>query len=485
MSPSSTFPSAKWASISSQFEPGHAQVLVASVPIYGHVEKLRVVAADLVQRGYQVSFLTGSVFQKSVEKVGARFIALEGTADFDASDISKLWPEREILPAGPEQLCWDLKHVFIDHMPDQYWAVQHFLAGVYSKGAGPVIMVQDTMFLGAIPLLLGAPGIRPAAVISIGITPIVLSSIDTAPFNSGLPPDSSEAGRIRNIAMRESSRQMLSGPQNLWVQNLKRLKATDTSGFFFDLLVTLPDRYLQLSIEELEYPRSDAPDSLKFIGALPSGKREATALPSWWNVIVKHEKPLVVVSQGTASNDPKDLIIPTLEALKDLDIRVVATLVRGDHIDGYELPTNVLTAKFIPFDELFKYADVVVNNGGYGTIQQAFSGGVPMVLAGMSEDKPEACARAAWTGAAINLATNQPTPSQVREAVEKVLNMPRYKARALELQKQYLKTDCFGDIAATINELALPTRKRNTEYRHHFRRAAGKSREVGPYTGLP
>jgi UDP:flavonoid glycosyltransferase YjiC (YdhE family) len=483
MSPSITSPSSQWASILSKFEPGNAQVLVASVPIYGHFEKLRVVAADLVQRGYQVSFITGAVFRESVEKIGARFVALEGTADFDSSDMTK-WPERELLPAGPEQLCWDLKHVFIDHMADQYWTVQHFLAGAYSRRAGPVVMVQDTTFLGAFPVLLGAPGMQPAAVISIGITPIVLSSIDTAPFNSGLPPDSSEEGRIRNIAMRESFRQMFSGPQDLWVQSLKQLKATDTPGFFLDQLVTLPHRYLQLSIEELEYPRSDAPDSLKFIGALPSGKREATALPSWWNTIVEHERPVVVVSQGTASNDPKDLIIPTLEALKDLDVLVVATLVRGDHIEGYELPTNVLAAKFIPFDELFKSADVVVNNGGYGTIQQAFSSGVPMVLAGMSEDKPEACARAAWTGAAINLATNQPTPSQVRAAVEKVLNIPRYKARALELQKQYLKTDCFGDIAATINELALAAQKRNTGYRHHFRRAAGESREVGPCTRL-
>lgn len=485
MSPSTTFPSAKWASILSKFEPGNVQVLVASVPIYGHFEKLRVIAADLVQRGYQVSFITGSVFRESVEKIGARFVALEGEADFDASDMSKLWPERELLPAGPEQLCWDMKHVFINRMADQYWTVQHFLAGAYSHRAGPVIMAQDTLFLGAIPVLLGAPGMQPAAVISIGITPIVLSSIDTAPFNSGLPPDSSEEGRIRNIAMRENFRQMLSGPQDFWVQSLKQLKATNTSGFFLDLLVTLPDRYLQLSIEELEYPRSDAPDSLKFVGALPPGKREVTALPSWWNTVAEHEKALVVVSQGTASNDPKNLIIPTLEALKDLDVVVVATLVRGDHIEGYELPTNVLTAKFIPFDELFKHTDVVVSNGGYGTIQQAFSTGVPMVLAGMSEDKPEACARAAWTGAAINLATNQPTPSQVRAAVEKVLDMPRYKARALELQTQYLKTDCFGDIAATINELALAPRKRNTGYRHHFRRAPGEARRWGPLYWAP
>jgi UDP:flavonoid glycosyltransferase YjiC (YdhE family) len=479
-----TFPSAKWASILSKFQPGKAQVLVASVPIYGHVEKLRVIAADLLQRGYQVSFLTGSVFRESIEKIGARFIPLQGTADFDASDVSELWPEREHLPPGPEQLCWDLEHCFIEHMPEQYRSVQHFLAEASTPKGVPVIVVQDTMFLGAIPVLLGAPGIQPAALISIGITPIILSSIDTAPFNSGLPPDSSKKGRIRNIAMRENFRQMLSSPQDLWVQNLKSLKATDTSDFFMDLVVTLPDRYLQLSIQELEYPRSDAPNSLRFIGALPSGKRETTALPSWWNQIVRHEKPLVVVSQGTVSNDPNDLIIPTLKALKDLDILVVATLVRSDNIEGYELPANVLVAKFIPFDELFKHADVIVNNGGYGTIQQAFSAGVPMVLAGMSEDKPEACARAAWTGAAINLATHQPTRSQVRVAVEEILDIPTYKEHALQLQKQYLRCDCLGDISATINELALASRRRNTAYRHRFRKLPGASCDVGRYDSL-
>lgn len=101
MSRSTTFPSSQWASILSKFDPGNVQVLVASVPIYGHVEKLRVVAADLVQRGYQVSFITGSVFRESVEKIGARFVALEGTADFDSSNMSKLWPERELLPPAP------------------------------------------------------------------------------------------------------------------------------------------------------------------------------------------------------------------------------------------------------------------------------------------------------------------------------------------------------------------------------------------------
>lgn len=451
------------------------QVPVAAVPVYGHVEKLRGIAADLVQRGYKVSFLTSSIFRDSIEKTGARFIPLQGTANYNSLDIDEMWPERTTIPAGPEQLCFDLDHCFINHLAGQHWAVQEFLATVAAQLAEPVVIVQDTMFMGTIPVVLGAPGLRPAGLISVGITPVILSSIDTAPFNAGLPPDSSAEGRIRNIAMNQRFRQMISGPQANWVERLQQLKATNTSSFFFDELVTLPDRYLQLSIKELEYPRSDAPDSLKFIGALPSGKRESCSLSPWWDVIVKHEKRLVVVSQGTASNDPKDLILPTLEALKDLDVLVVATLVRSDRIEGYELPANALTAKFIPFDELFKHADIMVSNGGYGTIQQALSAGVPMVLAGMSQDKPEVNARTAWTGAAINLATQQPQVTQVREAVDKILHTPSYKARALELRAEYLKTDCLGDIASTIDELAFEAKRKSKLAkiggRHHYRRA--------------
>jgi UDP:flavonoid glycosyltransferase YjiC (YdhE family) len=430
------------------------RVLVASVPIYGHFEKLRFIAADLVRRGFNVSFLTGSVYRESVEKIGARFLPLHGAADFDGTKVDEVWPERASIPAGPEQLCFDLCNCFIKGMPDQYEDVQSFLGDATKQSDDPVIVLQDAMFMGVLPLILGAPGLRPAALISAGIHPVMLSSIDTAPFNAGLPPDSSPEGRARNIAGNKQFQQMLRGPQELFVQKLEQLGATETSGFFLDLLPTLPDRYLQLCIEELEYPRSDAPKGLRYIGNLPSVVRENPPFPPWWDVIVKHEKPLVVVTQGTVSNDPEDLILPTLQALKDLDVLVVATLVRSDNIDSIDLPANVRTAKFIPFEELFKYTDIVVSNGGYGTIQQALSAGVPLVLAGMTEDKPEANSRTAWTGAAINLATQRPQSVQVRQAVEQILHHPSFRTRALELKAKYAKTDSLGDIAATIDQLA-------------------------------
>jgi len=59
----------------------------------------------------------------------------------------------------------------------------------------------------------------------------------------------------------------------------------------------------------------------------------------------------------------------------------------------------------------------MVTNGGYGGTQQALAHGIPLVIAGTTEDKPDVAARVAWAGVGINLKTDAPTPEQVRAAV--------------------------------------------------------------------
>jgi UDP:flavonoid glycosyltransferase YjiC (YdhE family) len=46
---------------------------------------------------------------------------------------------------------------------------------------------------------------------------------------------------------------------------------------------------------------------------------------------------------------------------------------------------------------------VLITNGGYGAVNHAFSLGVPIAVAGESEDKDMVAARVGWTGAGINL----------------------------------------------------------------------------------
>ena len=47
----------------------------------------------------------------------------------------------------------------------------------------------------------------------------------------------------------------------------------------------------------------------------------------------------------------------------------------------------------------------MVTNGGYGAVQRALIAGVPLVVAGNTEDKPEVAARVECFGAGVNLRT--------------------------------------------------------------------------------
>ena len=108
----------------------------------------------------------------------------------------------------------------------------------------------------------------------------------------------------------------------------------------------------------------------------------------------------------------------TINALGGEEVIVVVTTGGRDISQlNVPLPTNTYVAEHIPHDQLLPKVDVMVTNGGYGAVQRALSAGVPLVVAGNTEDKPEVAARVTWSGAGINLRTGTPTATAVRTAV--------------------------------------------------------------------
>ncbi len=429
------------------------RILIAATPACGHVAPLLSISEDLVRRGHPVTFLTGSAFQPLVEGTGATFASFGGNADFDAADPGA-FPERETVPVGPARINFDLCHLFIDPITQQHRAVQAALCEVQRDQPGaPVVLLQDTGFMGLWPVLMGAPGIRPQGVIGIGVTPLPLTSIDTAPFGFGLAPDSSTEGRVRNRALNATVvDELFASTQAHLHRRLADLGVRRKVPFIFDAMVSMPDRYLQMSIAELEYARSDAPAGLRFVGALPAVGQPFTP-PAWWDDI-RGSRQVVAVTQGTLANrDFDELIRPTLSALADLDVVVVAVTGRADGDLGIA-PANARVAHFIPFDQLLPHIDVLVTNGGYGGVQQALGAGVPLVVAGESEDKVEVAARAAYAGAAINLSTSRPSVAAIRGAVLAALHEPGYRRRARSLQANYSRLDSLAAVDACVRELA-------------------------------
>src|SRR5258708_21551891 len=96
----------------------------------------------------------------------------------------------------------------------------------------------------------------------------------------------------------------------------------------------------------------------------------------------------------------------------------------------------------------------MVTNGGYGAVTHALSLGVPLVVAGDSEEKPEIAARVAWAGAGINLGTGRPSASQIREAVRAVLTRPQYRQRAQALLTAFSRHNAPDTITELVEGLA-------------------------------
>jgi UDP:flavonoid glycosyltransferase YjiC (YdhE family) len=282
----------------------------------------------------------------------------------------------------------------------------------------------------------------------------MITSRDTAPSGMGLPPSRTALGRLRNRALTLLSQKvLLRQSQQAANYLLDHMNSRPLPTFILDSGL-LADRYISPTVPEFDYPRSDLPAHVRYVGAVHPAPTSGFRLPPWWAEL-DGERPVVHVTQGTIDNaDLGRLVEPTIEALGREDIVVVATTGGRDVSQlKVDLPANTFVAEYIPHDLLLPMVDVMVTNGGYGAVQRALSMGVPLVVAGNTEDKPEVAARVAWTGAGVNLRTGTPTQSAVRAAVREVLGDNRYLEAARTLEAAFARRDGVAEIAALIDEV--------------------------------
>ncbi|SDL87739.1 nucleotide disphospho-sugar-binding domain-containing protein [Arthrobacter sp. ok362] len=419
-----------------------ASVLVCSSPLVGHVAPMLAVAAGLVEHGHDVRFLTGKRFERQVSRTGAAFIRLPPEADFDDTSLDAAFPGRVGLK-GPKGIRFDIQEIFMRPGKAQYQAI---LAASAERRVDAVL--AESLFMGAALLLAGPAANRPA-VINCGIVPLSLASRDTAPYGLGIEPMPGLPGRARNWAMQALTEKVVFGPVQKYANAISRDVTGSPFPTFFMDWPRAADHIAQFTVADFEYPRSDLPGTVHFVGPVSQGGKSTTdatgstgragetgsaggtpeaELPAWWAEL-DAGRPVVHVTQGTVANrDFDDLVRPTIEGLAQDDVLVVVTT-GGRPVEALSgpLPENVRVGSYLPYDELLPRTDVLVTNGGYGGVQFALRHGVPLVVAGRTEDKTEVCARVAWSGTGINLRTNRATPETVAKAVRTVLSNSSYR----------------------------------------------------------
>ena len=378
-------------------QPAKPVVVFAAPPAYGHTAHLLPHAAHLVSRGFPVHFLAGAAFARAISRTGAVFAPTPDTWTADVlADAARV-------PGGRTPFLWEARRLFLDGAA-ACWrslgAVLEEVRRVYPRRE--IVVVEEMLFMGSWPFVLGAPlpkgyEVFPR-VVSFSSFPLWVSSRDTPPFARGDAPDRTEAGRGRNRRLYEE----LEGEHVALMAHANEIYAalgarerievgSAEDGIrrsMFDVWATRHTLLLPCS-PSLEYPRSDLPPNIRFIGGAPRPALDpSTPLPPWWDELVANEaagrpKKVVFVTQGTVVSNFSNLVRPTLLGLADReDALVVAVLgARGAALD-FQIPGNARVQDYLLYHAVLPYADVFVSNGGYGGFMQAVMYGVPMVLAG-------------------------------------------------------------------------------------------------------
>src|SRR5580700_4923558 len=424
------------------------KILIASTPATGHLNPLLAITRILLAEGHEITFLTGSAFRARIESSGAKFVSLPMGADLAGRDLLSLAPELKDIPPGLEWLRVAIERIFVDAVPAEHQSLLQALQECQAD-----VIVGDDMFFGVLPMLLGARSKRPPVVLC-GTSFLHLAREDGAPNFLGLPPATTDEQRRQYADLAREYDQAVDQPALLCLNGiLKTLGVGPLSVPLFHSVVELADAYMQLSAPRFEFPRQ-IPPSVHFVGTPPIIPGQAPLLP--WAHELDGSRKVVLVTQGTVANHNFELLIaPTLAALaNEPDVLVVATA-GGRPIEAIPgtVPSNARIASFLPFEWLLPRVDVLVTNGGYGSVNQAMSFGIPLVTAGMTEDKADVNARVAWSGVGVNLATNEPTPEALRAAVRTVLDRPAYRMRASQMANEFARIDTRSEILSIISEV--------------------------------
>ncbi|MFD4674259.1 glycosyltransferase [Lentzea sp. NPDC058450] len=412
-------------------------LLFATMPVPGHVAPLLPIARALTERGHHVRWCTGRVFEDRIAATGARFVAMDPSIDHRGRNVDELFPERTRLK-GVAKLRYDIRAVFLDPIPTQ-------LDDLRRAANEPVdLVLHDTAYVGAVVLeQLGGP-----RAVSVGVTPMMLPAPDVPPFGPGLRYRTGPLARLGYAAVRALLDNVVFKPA--FEHRDRILAGLGLPAGERGLASVSPHLHLQNGVAGLEHPRSFLPEQVKFVGALVD-PAPSVDLPDWWERAMASGRPIVHVTQGTvADTDLTRLVLPTIRALAGEPVTVVASV--GAHDVG-SLPPNAFAAPFLPYDQLLPRVSAMVTNGGFGGVQLALAEGVPLVVAGTTEDKPEVASRVERSGAGLNLRTSSPSEKAIRTAVGAVLRGP-FRDRAGVLAGEYRRHDAAELSADHVERLA-------------------------------
>jgi UDP:flavonoid glycosyltransferase YjiC (YdhE family) len=402
------------------------KILFASFPADGHFNPLTGLAAYLKNSGCDVRWYTSAIYADKLAKLGVPHYPFKQALEARGDNLETLFPERSKIKGQVKKLKFDMINIFILRCTEYYADLLEI-----QKTFPFDLLVADCAFAG-IPFVKEKMKIP---VVSIGVLPLTETSKDLPPAGLGMTPSHSFFGRLKQSFLRAVTRKLIFGEPNrvMW-QILDKYNIPHQHESIFDMLISKATVMLQSGTPGFEYRRSDLSRHIHFIGALLPYSAAKKRIP-WFDARLTQYEKIVLVTQGTVEKEPEKILVPTLEAFKNSDTLVVATTggSKTQELRRRFPHRNIIIEDFVPFGDVMPFADVYITNGGYGGVMLGIGNELPLVVAGVHEGKNEINARVGYFELGINLKTEWPKASQIKNAVETVISNRKYKENVMKL----------------------------------------------------
>ena len=423
--------------------------LFASIPVVAHSTNPMPFAARLVEGGHRVLWYAGRRFHAQIEAIGAEPQPYRAAYDFSELELEEAFPELAGLSgvAGIRRAFADL---FVGHAPQRVADLQEILA----RHRVDAMLCDGLMYGVGLASELGGP-----AWATFGDGPLPYFEPDNPPFGPGLLPIRGPVGRLRNRLVDAVARRFIfADAQRNYDRIRTELGLPRDARSVLDAS-TSPYLHLQGCTPGFDYPRDQLPPEIHWVGALRPDPPAGWTPPDWWPEVTGGHRKVVLVSQGSLRPDVTELLLPAVTGLAEQDVLVVATTGAADPAEleraaGGPLPANVRCTRFVPYDLVLPHVSAFVTNGGYSGVTLALAHGVPLVQAGVTEEKAEIAARIHFTRVGVRLGTTRPSAEAVRAGVRRVLDDGSYAAAAQRIKREMDEHDAGREGAALLEQLA-------------------------------
>jgi UDP:flavonoid glycosyltransferase YjiC (YdhE family) len=235
------------------------KIIVLSTPAEGHVNPLVPIIKKLVEKGYEIVWITGRAFQYRVEKSGASFLPPPPKWDFGHKEAYDIFPELK-KKKGLSQIKYYLKHVMIDPVPDVLDMLKNVLENFHAS-----LVISDSFMAagGWITEVTGLPGVR------VSYVPLNLPGKNIPPPGLGLLPGKSLISKLRNSLLNWIFYKLLFRDVQEYANEIRTVvglppydKSIFVKGFESGNLI------LHTSTPAFEYRRNKFPANFRFIGPI-------------------------------------------------------------------------------------------------------------------------------------------------------------------------------------------------------------------------